>query len=59
MSKKREKVTKKEKRACLGKKQHKHKTGAEFVLEQMNDSNLNIYRCRYCGFYHIGHRFKK
>jgi hypothetical protein len=53
MSKK--KVTNKMKKSCLGKVSHKHRSGAEYVLEQMPPvKGLKIYKCEFCGLYHIG-----
>jgi len=50
------------KNACLGKIQHKSMLAAEYVLSRMSgkDSHLlEIYRCRFCKFYHIGHNKPK
>lgn len=51
------------KSACLGKVQHKSMLGAEYTLQRMNgrDSHLlEVYKCHFCKFYHIGHnRFNK
>ena len=47
------------KKCCLGKIQHKYRTSAEYVLEQMKGDDLNIYRCKYCDFLHIGNTTEK
>ena len=49
------------KAACLGKQKHKSRLAAEYVLNRMNgkDSHLlEIYKCQFCGFEHIGHNKK-
>jgi len=46
-----------ERRTCSGKS--KHKTYDAALREKPGCSNsrdLNIYKCRYCGFYHVGHK---
>jgi hypothetical protein len=50
------------KRSCLGKIKHKSRLSAEYVLDRMNgrDSHLlEIYQCKVCKFFHIGHSQKK
>jgi len=50
------------KKACLGKVKHKSMLAAEFVLNKMkgpNSYSLEIYSCRFCNFFHIGHNHKK
>lgn len=46
------------KKACLGKVKHKSMLAAEFVLNRMkgpNSHRLEIYKCKFCHWYHIGH----
>lgn len=54
--KRRQQELKKIKNCCLGKIKHKYRTSAEYVLEQMpNNSDLEVYQCKHCNNYHIGH----
>lgn len=40
---------------CAGKIKHKTKLGAEYALSvNVNNKNANIYKCKDCGFFHIG-----
>lgn len=44
------------KKGCLGKVKHKSLLAAEYVLDEMRDrAVMNIYKCRFCHHYHIGH----
>lgn len=53
---KRRKELKMFKNSCLGKIKHKYRTSAEYVLEQMpKNSDLEVYECKNCNNYHIGH----
>jgi hypothetical protein len=50
------------KRACYGKIQHKSMLAAEHILNRMNGKNshlLEIYKCPFCKFFHIGHNSLK
>lgn len=44
---------------CDGKQQHATKGAAirhKWALwRRYNESGLNVYRCVYCGYYHVGH----
>lgn len=56
MSFKNEKLLKSQ---CLGKVAHKYLTCAEYALDHMvakDRGNLEIYKCRFCKKYHIGHK---
>lgn len=50
--------------ACAHKRQYDH-AGAMFLarrLHRNHDENVHAYRCRWCGWYHLGHsdpRFRK
>ncbi len=46
-----------EQRVCSGKS--KHNTYQDALREKPNCKNskdFNIYKCKYCGFYHVGHK---
>lgn len=50
------------KKACFGKIQHKSMLAAQYYLDNLghrDKANLNIYKCPYCHFYHLGHNKKK
>ena len=55
-------ISEKERKMCLGKRQHKSLLSAEHVLSlprgTKKNENLEIYKCEFCEFYHIGHRRK-
>lgn len=46
--------------SCCGKKQHESWSAAERVLKGLRGIDregavrLQVYRCRHCGFYHLG-----
>lgn len=47
-------------RGCAGKTKHKTFLGAEYALfDNTNNSNADIYKCKDCGFFHIGTRANK
>lgn len=49
------------KKGCFGKIPHKSMLAADFILSKMNgrDSHkLEIYKCKFCSWYHIGHNNK-
>lgn len=49
-------------KSCLGKVQHKSFLAAEYILDRMNGKNshlLEIYKCSFCEYYHIGHNNPK
>lgn len=51
-----------EKRGCFGKIQHKSRLAAEFILSRMrgrDSATLEVYKCKYCTYFHIGHNRKK
>jgi len=53
-------ITDREKKKCLGKIQHKTETTAEFALTKLKlTENARMYKCEYCGYYHIGRVSKK
>lgn len=40
---------------CDGKVQHKTELAAQYYLDNINSSeNAEIYKCKTCGFFHIG-----
>lgn len=42
-------------KSCAGKVQHKTILGAEYALStNRNNKNATIYKCKECGFFHIG-----
>lgn len=47
-------------RSCLGKRRYVTKREAENavirIAKQEHDETIQRYRCRYCGFWHLGHR---
>jgi hypothetical protein len=52
------------KSACTGKIPHHSKQSALDHFHQMKRNGkeiygLEVYRCQFCGFYHLGHRFNK
>lgn len=40
--------------ACYGKKRHETYKDAE--MERRKDRSLNIYKCPYCQYFHVGHK---
>ena len=42
-------------RGCLGKTKHKTYAAALKEKPKNRKGDLNIYKCKACGFYHIGH----
>lgn len=50
------------KRTCYGKIKHKSRLAADYVLSQMSGKDchlLEIYKCPFCKFFHIGHNKQK
>lgn len=48
--------------SCYGKVQHKSRLAAEYILDRMNGKRshlLEIYECKFCKFFHIGHNENK
>lgn len=49
-----------ERRRMCGKKQrHRESSDAERHAAQLwykDGERMNVYRCRWCGYYHVGHR---
>lgn len=43
---------------CGRKKRFVRRRDAERVVEGVDESGLNVYRCEYCSRFHIGHRAK-
>lgn len=42
-------------KACAGKVQHHNQLSAQYFLDTLHTkSYADIYKCSYCGFYHIG-----
>lgn len=57
------KIPNKAKSACLGKIKHKSMLAAEYTLDRMrlnvkDNHLLEVYKCEFCKFYHIGHNYK-
>ena len=53
-------------KACEGKIRYENQKDAELARNhvfyknpKIHHSFLNVYRCKFCGFYHIGHLNKK
>lgn len=47
-------------RQCAGKVKHKNLISAEYALNNSTQyQNATIYKCRYCGEFHIGTRIDK
>jgi hypothetical protein len=42
--------------SCLGKIKHEDIYGAIGHLKRLNKADLGPYKCRYCRFWHIGHK---
>lgn len=47
-------------RGCAGKRKHPNPASAQSVIEQLvaggaRRDSLNVYRCRHCRSYHVGH----
>lgn len=42
---------------CLGKTKHQYPAAAQKQLDAMKHY-MNVYRCLYCGHWHIGHLIK-
>ena len=46
---------------CLRKRRYKHESWAVQAMQRLKDSPhydgqpLNVYWCKYCGAYHVGH----
>lgn len=54
-------VTSTKSRGCGAKHQHTSRQAAERQMESLIDAgeyagNLNVYRCRHCRTWHVGHR---
>ena len=53
-----------EKASCIGKSQYKYELAAEYAIDNFffqdrNSKSLNVYKCRFCSFFHVGHTPKK
>jgi hypothetical protein len=49
------KITTKFMNGCAGKVQHRTFLGAEYALDHnRQNKNADIYKCKECGFFHIG-----
>lgn len=51
-------ISKRLKNECLGKTAHKTMSSAQYALDNMERNHghdLEIYKCTFCKFYHIGH----
>ena len=47
------------KRACLGKARHASERAARLALRYTpNGVDLDLYRCRFCAHWHVGHRLE-
>jgi hypothetical protein len=45
-------------KSCMGKVPHKSMLAAEYIFDRMSGKNshlLEIYKCSFCEYYHIGH----
>lgn len=42
-------------KACEGKARHLTAEHAMIALRKTRQPDMNVYRCRFCGGYHIGH----
>lgn len=42
--------------ACIGKARHETPKAAAVHLKRRDGKRMNVYKCKYCGFYHIGHK---
>lgn len=42
-------------RCSTGKLRHQSKVGACIAVKRMKDNSLNVYVCRVCGDWHVGH----
>jgi len=40
---------------CVGKKGHPSRKVAKAVARAMGDSLIRVYKCRFCGNWHLGH----
>lgn len=54
------KISEEEKKMCLGKVKHISRTSAEYILAGKKNyggkhGNLEIYPCKFCNHFHIGH----
>jgi len=50
------------KKSCFGKVGHGSRLSAQFILDRMGGKDghlLDIYECKFCNKYHIGHDWKK
>lgn len=53
-------ITSLERKMCLGKIKYQYYSGAVYALSRHRDKDgVEIYVCRYCKNYHIGHNNKK
>lgn len=47
-------------KACTGKKRHKNREEAEYhrwlLYQQGSTGSLNVYHCKFCNGWHVGHR---
>lgn len=49
-------ITASERKSCLGKIQYEYYSGAVYALSKhRNKEELEIYKCRFCKNYHLGH----
>ena len=50
-----------EQKGCLGKIGHKSRLAAEYAMESFTGKRsaiMEVYECKFCGCYHIGHNKK-
>jgi hypothetical protein len=43
-------------KACTGKVRYETREAAEHARHMANTPGINVYRCRWCGGWHQGHR---
>lgn len=49
-------------KACTGKTQHdtiEKAYGHKHSLLALGETNIDVYKCKFCGFWHVGHRDAK
>lgn len=45
-----------ERKMCEGKVRHATWYAARQARDRLHDYMLTVYRCAFCGYYHVGHR---
>ena len=41
-------------RGCAGKQRHPNRKVAQFYADKIEHPRINVYKCRFCGKWHVG-----